>query len=375
MSGNQTKNINITPLRLANHPKYRLSLAKSLPMQQIPAESINMQPAQRLQQIFIKDWLSQAVYVAAKLGIADLLKDGSRNIIDLAKATDTHPQSLYRILRALCSAEIFEEKPELYFSLTPIANYLLSDIPDSMRSAAIMYGESWHWQPWGHILESVKTGKSAFECVYDMNLFEYMEQNPDANRIFNEAMTSLSSLVEPALIEGYDFSSVHILVDIGGGSGTLMLPLLRANPKVQGILFELPHVISDFKDALDSSGLGDRCTLVSGDFFESVPTDGDLYILKHILHDWDDERCIAILKKCHQAMTSDSKLLIIERIVSIGNHPDPAKLNDLEMMAVTPNGKERTELEFQALLQATGFTLAQIFPTDSPLFIIEAVCA
>ena len=343
-------------------------------MPHIPAKS-NMQPAQRLQQIFIKDWLSQAVYVVAKLGIADLLKDGSRNIIDLAKLTDTHPQSLYRILRALCSAEIFEEKPECYFSLTPIANYLLSDNPDSMRSAAIMYGESWHWQPWGHLLESVKTGKSAFECVYDMNVFQYMEQNPEANQIFNEAMNSLSSLVEPALIESYDFSSVHTLVDIGGGSGIFLLPLLRANPNMQGILFELPHVIADFKDALESSGLSDRCTLIAGDFFESVPTGGDLYILKHILHDWDDERCIAILKNCHQAMTSDSKLLIIERIVSIGNQPDPAKLNDLEMMAVTPNGRERTELEFQSLLQSSGFAIAQIYPTDSPLFIIEAVCA
>ena len=375
MLGNQTKTININPLRLANHPKYRLSLAKSLLMQQIPAELINMQAAQKLQQIFIKDWLSQAVYVAAKLGIADLLKDGSRSISDLAKLTNTHPLSLYRILRALCSAEIFEENPECYFSLTPIANYLLSDNPDSMRSAAIMYGESWHWQPWGHLLESVKTGKSAFECVYDMNLFEYMERNPEANRTFNEAMTSLSSLVEPTLLTSYDFSSVHTLVDIGGGSGIFLLPLLRANPYMQGILFELPHVIADFKDALESSGLGDRCTLVAGDFFESVPTGGDLYILKHILHDWDDERCIAILKKCRQAMTSDLKLLIIERIVSIGNQPDPAKLNDLEMMAVTPNGRERTQLEFHSLLQAAGFALVKIYPTESPLFIIEAVCA
>jgi hypothetical protein len=375
MLGNHAKTININSLRQANHPKYRLSLAKLIPMQQIPAELINMQAAQRLQQIFIKDWLSQAVYVAAKLGIADLLKDGSRNISDLAKLTDTHPQSLYRILRALCSAEIFEENPECYFSLTPIANYLLSDNPDSMRSAAIMYGESWHWQPWGHLLESVKTGKSAFECVYDMNLFQYMQQNPEANQIFNEAMNSLSRLVEPALIESYDFSSVHTLVDIGGGSGIFLLPLLRANPNMQGILFELPHVIADFKDALESSGLGDRCTLVAGDFFESIPTGSDLYILKHILHDWDDERCIAILKKCHQAMTSDSKLLIIERIVSIGNQPDPAKINDLEMMAVTPNGKERTEHEFQALFQSAGFALVKIYPTDSSLFIIEAVCA
>lgn len=375
MLNNQTKAINTNPLRLANHPKYRLSLAKLLPMQQISAQLIDTQAAQRLQQIFIKDWLSQAVYVAAKLGIADLLKDGSRSIKDLARLTDTHPQSLYRILRALCSAEIFAENPEYYFSLTPIANYLLSDNPDSMRSAAIMYGESWHWQPWGKLLESVKTGKSAFECVYDMNLFQYMEQNPDANRIFNEAMSSLSSLVEPALLTSYDFSSVRTLVDIGGGSGTLMLPLLRANPNLQGILFELPHVIADFKDALESSGLGDRCTLVSGDFFESIPMGGDLYILKHILHDWDDERCIAILKNCHQAMTSDQKLLIIERIVSTGNQPDPAKLNDLEMMALTPNGRERTHNEFQALLQTAGFTLVKIYPTESPLFIIEAVCA
>jgi len=373
MLNNQTKTISVNSLRQTNPQKDRLSLSKSLPMYHLPAES-NMQSAQRLQQIFIKDWLSQAVYVAAKLGIADLLKDGPRNINDLAKATDTHPQSLYRILRALCSAEIFEEKPDCYFSLTPIANYLLSDIPDSMRSAAIMYGESWHWQPWGHLLESVKTGKSAFECVYDMNLFEYMQQNPEANRVFNAAMTSLSSLVEPTLIESYDFSSVHTLVDIGGGSGTLMLPLLRANLNMQGILFDLPHVITDFKDALESSGLGDRCTLASGDFFESVPTGGSLYIMKHILHDWDDERCIAILKNCHQAMTSPSRLLIIERIVSTGNQPDPAKLNDLEMMAVTPNGKERTELKFQALFHASGFTLVKIYPTDSPLYILEALC-
>jgi O-methyltransferase domain len=341
-------------------------------MSQISGNSI---PSVKLRQILIGGWIPQAVYVAAKLNIADYLKHEPKSINELALATFTHAPSLYRILRTLCSVGIFEEKQDQFFGLTPISECLQSDIPNSLRSLAVMYGESFHFQPWANILAAVKTGKSAFECTFGIDLFQYMEQNSEANQIFNDTMISLSTLVNIAIVTGYDYSRINNLVDIGSGKGTLTLPLLRANPKMQAILFDLPHVIEEAIETINSENLTDRCTLVSGDFFESIPTGSDLYILKHILHDWDDQRSINILKNCHQAMTSYSKLLIMERIVPLGNEPSPAKLNDLEMMVLTPSGRERTELEFKALLQASGFKLVKIYPTDSPLFIIEAVCA
>jgi O-methyltransferase domain len=259
-----------------------------------------------------------------------------------------------------------------------MAEYLRSDVPNSLCNLAISYGEPWHWQSWGNILTAVRTGKSAFEETFDCDLFQYLEQNPSTSQLFNETMEGLASLVNTALISAYDFCHIQNLVDIGSGIGTLTIPLLQHCSELQAIFFDLPHVITNAQQTLDSiesqiPSLKHRSQLIAGDFFKSIPTGGDAYLLKHILHDWDDDRCLTILRNCRQAMTPESRLLIIERIIPLGNDPSPAKLNDLEMLVLTPGGRERTEAEFIQLFQAADFALHKIHPTDSPLYIIEAV--
>jgi O-methyltransferase domain len=337
-------------------------------------------PLLNLQRLLSGSWLPQAIYVVAKLKVADLLVDGAKPIGDLAQLTGTHPLSLYRILRTLCSVGVFVEHNDQIFALSPMAEYLRSDVPNSLCNLAISYGEPWHWQSWGNILIAVKTGTSAFEATFDCDLFQYLEKHPATSQLFDETMEGLASLVNPALINAYDFSSIQTLVDVGSSTGTLTIPLLQHCPELQAVFFDLPHVIANAQQTLDSTILNDpnfknlrqRCHLISGDFFKSIPTGGDAYILKHILHDWDDDRCLTILRNCRQAMTPQSRLLVIERIVPLGNEPSPAKLNDLEMLVLTPGGRERTEAEFIQLFQAADFTLVQIHPTDSPLYIIEA---
>jgi O-methyltransferase domain/Dimerisation domain len=344
------------------------------------SNSVDSSPLLNLQQLLIGSSLPQAIYVAAKLKIADLLADGSKTIEELAQLSKTHPPSLYRILRSLCSAGIFTETENQSFALTPMAEHLRSDVPESLCNLAISYGEPWRWQSWGNILSAVKTGKSAFEETFGCDLFQYLQQNPETDQLFSNTMEGLALLVNDALINAYDFSKTQTLVDIGSSIGTFTFPLLNHYPKLKAVLFDLPHVIANADLAIEQNELSNtpiselrqRCQLIAGDFFKSVPTGHNAYFLKHILHDWDDERCLTILQNCRQAMTTDSRLLIIERIIPLGNSPSPAKINDLEMLVLTPGGRERTEAEFTNLLKACDFQISAIHPTNSPLYIIEA---
>jgi hypothetical protein len=349
-------------------------------MNPMPSPS-KVSPLLSLQSLLSGSWLPQAIYVVAKLNVADLLAHEAKPIGELAQLSGTHLPSLYRVLRVLCSVGIFTEQDNQTFALTPMAEYLRSDVPNSLRDLAVSYGEPWHWKAWGNILHAIKTGESAFEEAFGYDVFQYLEQNPATSQLFNRTMERLASLVNPVLIDAYDFSHIQTLVDVGSSTGTLIIPLLQHFPKLQAVFFDLPHVIANAQQTLDSTILNDpnlknlrqRCHLISGDFFKSVPTGGDAYILKHILHDWDDDRCLTILRNCRQAMTPESRLVVIERIIPLGNEPSPAKLNDLEMLVLTPGGRERTEAEFIQLFQASDFTLVQIHLTDSPLYIIEAI--
>jgi hypothetical protein len=318
-------------------------------------------------------WVSQAIYVAAKLGVADLLEDGPKPHAILAKATQTDPGALYRLLRALASLDVFTEDADGRFCLTPLADCLRTSAPGSLRAFAIMLGEQEHWQAWSNVLHSVRTGQPAFDHVFGLPHFKYLAEHPEAARLFNEAMTSRSGLENDAIIASYDFSGLRLVVDVGGGQGTLLAAILKATETPRGVLFDLPHVIAAVQAGMAHIGQDRRLQLQEGDFFDMVPAGGDAYVLKKVIHDWDDQQAISILKNCRHAMPRAARLLLFEPIVPPGNAPSFNKLLDLLMLIWTSGGKERTEAEHRMLLASAGFEPVRVIPTNSPLSIIEAV--
>jgi hypothetical protein len=314
--------------------------------------------------------LSQALHVAAKLGIADLLAEGPRHAEELAGVTGSHPSSLYRVLRLLASEGVFEELEEGQFTLTPLAEPLRSDAPNSLRARAIFDGEEWNWHPWGNLLHSTKTGGSAFDHTYGMAVFDYLKETPEAATSFDSLMAAQTRPWALSVADAYDFADIGTLVDVGGGYGALLAAILTANPHLKGVLVELPHVVAGARPKLEEAGLAGRCQTVAGDFFQSVPDGGDAYILKHVLHDWDDDRCVSILGNCRRAISNEDRLLVIEILIAPGNEPGYGKYLDLNMLVLT-KGRERTEEQYRTLFEAAGFTLSRVVATRSELSIIE----
>jgi hypothetical protein len=319
-------------------------------------------------------WVSQTIFVAAKLGIADYLQEQPKTAAELAERTNTHAPSLYRLLRALASVGIFVEDEHHRFGLTSLGETLRTDCPGSLRFYAMIQLEQERFRAWGNLLHSIKTGGSAFENLVGMDVWEYFLKNPEDGKIFEQAMTNITGSQIEAIMASYDFSELSLVVDVGGGQGSLLISILKTYPELQGILFDTPTVIESFKSRLQTdSDTSNRCKAVAGDFFESVPSGGAAYLMKFIIHDWDDENAIAILKRCYQAMPENSKLLLFETIIPPGNEPFFGKFLDINMLVMTTGGRERTEAEYQTLLQASGFQLNRIISTPSPLSIIEAV--
>lgn len=318
-------------------------------------------------------WVSEAIYVVAKLGIADLLKHGAKSSDELAKSTDTDAESLYRVLRALSSIGIFTEGRNRQFQLTPLAEFLRTDVPGSLHGYAIFHGEPLQLQLWRNILHTVKTGKNSSEKAYGMPFFAYLMQNPEMAQIFDQAMTSLTSSLTPSVLASYDFSAIRTVVDVGGGHGILIAEILKTNPTMTGILFDLPSVVDGAELLLEAEGVTDRCDIVGGDIFGAIPRGGDAYIMKHILHGWDSERSQAILENCREAMVDNGKLLILEKVVPAANQPCHSKWLDLQMMLSASDGCERTETEYRELLATAGFKLTRVIQTQSSVDVIEAV--
>ena len=329
-------------------------------------------PEAFLGQLAFGAMMTQALAVAAKLGVADLLAAKPRTVQELAAATKTHEHALYRVLRSLASIGVFEETDPKVFANTPYSQPLRSDAPNSMRNGAIFMGEEWHWKVWGDMMYSVQTGKPAWGHMLGAEVFDYFAENPEQAEIFNNAMTDMSVTTAPAVVEAYDFSGINRLTDIAGGHGYLLAQVLKANPHMNGILFDVPPVIAGAGARLEKEGVAERVEKVSGDFFSSVPKNADAYLMKHIIHDWDDERATRILRNINQAMTENGKVLIVEVVVPEGNEPHYSKLLDLEMLT-SPGGLERTAQEYRELLAAAGFRLTRIIQTSSPFSIIEGV--
>jgi len=316
-------------------------------------------------------WLSQAIYAAAKFGIADLLAMGPRSVEDLAQKTSTNLDALYRLLRALASVGIFAEGPPRQFQITPLAEPLKSDVPHSKRALALMSGDE-QFHAWTEIVYSIETGKKAFDKVFGQPIFDYLGQHLDKAKVFDAAMVGIHGRESNAVQNAYDFSQINTLVDIGGGNGSQLIELLKANPKMRGILFDLPHVIERAKAPLAAAGVADRCDLVAGSFFDSVPVSADAYFLRHIIHDWEDEKSLTILRNCHRAMPAHGRLLIVESVIPPGNEPFAGKFLDLVMLLI-PGGKERTADEYRTIFADAGFELSNIVPTGTEVSVVEAV--
>jgi hypothetical protein len=314
-------------------------------------------------------WIAQAVHVAAKLGVADLLRDGPRSADDLAVATQAQPRALYRLLRALASVGVFAEDDRQRFALTPLADCLRSDVPDSQRAMAITAGELFY-PAWAELLFCVQTGQVAFEKVYGMPVFDYLSRNPDQARLFDETMVGVHGRETGAMLDAYDFGGIRVLADIGGGNGSLLIATLAKHPALRGILYDLPGVADHARARIAAAGLADRCQVIGGSFFDAVPAGADVYLLRHIIHDWDESKSIRILQNVHQVLPAGGRLLLVESVIPDGNEPSFGKLLDLAMMVI-PGGEERTAAEYEQLYAAAGFRLTRIMPTAAEVSVIE----
>jgi hypothetical protein len=307
--------------------------------------------------------VTQALYVAATLGIADLLAGGSRTSDELAAATGAHPPTLYRLLRALASVDVLRELDGRRFELAPLGQPLRSDAPNSVAGLAAYVGRPYYWQAWGGLEHSVRTGENAFRHAYGTDLWAYRAERPEESAIFDRAMTSNSRRAVAALLAAYDFGRFHTIVDVGGGNGALLAAILAAHPALQGVLFDQPHVVAHAPELLAAAGVDGRCQVIAGSFFETVPAGADAYVLRNIIHDWEDEDCQRILAVVRRAIPAAGTLLILERTLGLPNEGREAKFSDLNML-VAPGGRERTEAEFAALLAAAGFRLARVVEAD-----------
>jgi hypothetical protein len=309
-------------------------------------------------------------YAAVKLGIPDLLAGGHRTSDDLARETGAQPRALYRLLRAATVIGLVSERDDRRFALTPVGEALRRDVPGSMRSWVEFCGDPYYLAAWTNILHTVRTGEAAFEHVHGMPFFDYLGDHPEESHVFDSAMTSLTSSDAPEIVAAYDFGNFERVVDIGGGQGSLLIEILRANERATGVIFDRPHVTQGVAERISELGFDSRCTVESGDFFAAVPR-GDAYVLKFILHDWDDEDCARILSTCRRAIAPGGNLLAVEAVVPPPGVPGHSKLDDIEMMVLL-GSQERTEEEYGALLERSGFRLVRVVTVNWWLNIVEA---
>lgn len=329
-------------------------------------------PHTKMLNLMIGYWVSRLIQVAAQLKLADLLKDGPRAADELAAIAGVRAPQLYRVLRALASVGIFAEAKNQKFKLTPLAATLQTGVAGSMRTGALMLNSDWQWDAWQELLHGIETDEIPFVKAHGMSVFEYLEKHPDDLAAFHGSATGLTN---PAIAGAYKFSRFRTLVDVGGSHGALLATILAANPKLSGVLFDQPSVIAGARSGphVTAKGITERCTLESGSFFESVPPGADAYIMKYILHDWDDERAVKILSNCHAAMNKNGRVLVVDSVIPPGNDPGYVKLLDIEMLVI--GGRERTKADFAEIFRKSGLKLTRVLATKSPLSIVEGVKA
>ena len=336
----------------------------------VPSPASDPAPSAVMFRMITGYWVSQIVGVAAKLGIAEHLHGGAKSADELAGLVDCESSALYRVLRAAVSLGVFQLSADGRFSLTPLGETLRSEVPGSMRQMAIMQTSKGHWLPWGKLEDAVRTGTRQTVPTLGCELFEHYAQSPAEAAAFSGAMGNLSALVAADVAANVDTSGMARAVDVGGAEGTLIAALLGKNPSLTGIVFDLPHVTATANAKLEALGLLGRCEVAAGDFFASVPS-ADLYVLKQILHDWNDEQAITILRNCARAMTPRGRMAIVEMVIPDDQSPTLAPLMDVNMLAILP-GRERTHAEYAALLSVAGLRVERLIRTHSPFQILEA---
>jgi len=326
----------------------------------------------KLNELITGYWVTQAIHVAAKLGIPDVLGDRWVAAADVATAVGADPDAVYRLLRALSAAGVTLEAPDKRFSLTMLGKQLRSGAAGSMRNWAIYNGEGWHWRAWGALLESTRAGRTAMQNVHGAHLFDFLAHDVEAEKVFDAAMADLATIDNLALVSSYRFPPRSKIVDVGGGNGALLASLLKTFPEVTGTLYDRPAVAEKARATLAAAGVDARADIEEGDFFARVPSGGDVYVLKQVLHDWGDERATQILNTCRTAMGPGARLLVIEIVIADGPAAQIAKLTDLEMLTMT-GGRERTLEEYRALAEAAGFRIVGFHATRTPFSIVECM--
>ena len=348
-------------------------------MTQTPQASLTL-PQQVFGMAVLNDWIASSIQVAAYYGLTDLLYDGPKSIAELAAATQTHPASLYRLLRALASVGFFEETNtdgaavERRFAQTAFSQCLCQDVPGSMYAMVRQFWSEWEHRSWGELAYSICTGQPAFDHIFGKSCWQYLaEDRPDEGAIFHQSMSAFSQTINEALVQAYDFSGIQTLIDVGGGQGTFLLALLQAHPALQGILFDYPQAVEGTSELITQARLEERCRVMAGDFLVPLPAVAvDACLLKQVLHDWDDPHCLTILGNCRRVLEPGKKLLIAELVLPDSRAPAFGAFIDLEMLLNT-YGRERTGQQYRTLLEQSGFTLRRIVPTASSHSIIEGV--
>jgi len=316
-------------------------------------------------------WLLPSLYVAAKLNVAEVLKDKPLAADDLARKVGADPDSIYRVMRALSSQGIFHERRDGRFQLNSISRGLL-DTPGSMRYALLHHLGPVNWNLMSNLIYGVTTGKDSFANRYGMPIYDYLKQHPAEYALFDSSMTNLSDLGLAPVLKAYDFSASGMMVDLGGGEGFLLANILHHYPLTRGILFDLPEAVEAAQLIFKEYGVTERAEIRTGDFFSAIPGDGDLYILKNIIHNWNDEDCISVLENIRHSLKPHARILVIEMIIQNRNAPSLAPLLDIQMLACMNGGRERTPAEFSRLFDLAGFTITRIIPTIAPISLIEA---
>ena len=326
-----------------------------------------------MRQLTMGALVSQAISVIARFGVADALAAGPRQVDEIAELVGAHGPALYRVLRALGDVGVVAELENRRFALTPLGELLRSDVPGSLRGWATMFGMPFHRYPWTDLYETVQTGESAFDRVHDTKIFDYLAEHPEDAAVFDAAMTSISTSAAVSIVQAYDFARFSTIVDIGGGRGGLLAAILSANPHLQGVLFDVPAVVAGVGEEISGAEVIDRCKVVSGDFFDSVPEGGDAYLLGNIIPSWADDQAVEILRTCRAAMADTACVLLAEAVLPEGAAPSMSKLVDLEMLVMTSGGRQRTEAEHRALLGRAGLRLTRIVPSTGLISLVEAV--
>jgi hypothetical protein len=328
-----------------------------------------LDPAEHLEELLGGYQDTQALYVAAKLNLADALREGPKTAVELASAVGAHAPSLLRLMRYLVRVGVLAEADGDRFALTPLGEPLRSDHPDSLQSLAILYGSPLIWRPFGELYHAVVTGDRAFERAFGLPYFEYLDRNKEDAAVFNAVM---SAGLPVEVLDAYDFSSFHTIVDVGGGQGAFLQAILERFPQAHGMLYDLPAVVAQASVSASADVMA-RFETVAGDMFTSVPAGGDAYLMKRIVHDWSDEEATCILRNCRQAMNEGGKVLLIEQVLHPGHFSEFATAIDLQMMVLV-SGRERTEEEYRALFAAADLQLTRAIPAG-PRSILEATSA